>query len=147
MTDDARVIDIGPGLRLPWAELEFRATRASGPGGQHVNRSATRIELWWDLMASPALTEAQRSLLADRLGHRLDRAGRLRLVSGERRSQTQNRDAAVARLQALVAAALRPRKPRKATRPTRASVERRIEGKKRRGSLKRGRRKPGAEDA
>lgn len=147
MTDDARVIDIGPGLRLPWAELEFRATRASGPGGQHVNRSATRIELWWDLMASPTLTEAQRSLLADRLGHRLDRAGRLRLVSAERRSQTQNRDAAVARLQALVAAALRPRKPRKATRPTRASVERRIEGKKRRGSLKRGRQKPGAEDA
>lgn len=146
MAGEEQTIQITGAFRLPLAELTFRATRAGGPGGQHVNRSATRVELWWNAATSPSLTEVQRGLLLARLGHRIDQAGFLRLVSGARRSQAQNRDAAIERLQTLLAEALRIERPRKATRPTRASVERRLDQKKRRGSRKRERRRPGSDD-
>lgn len=146
MTDEARAVQVSPELRIPWSELEFHATRAGGPGGQHVNRSATKVELWWNVLTSPSLTEDQRTRLLSRLATRIDQAGFLRLVSGARRSQLQNREAALERFQDLVAAALTVPRRRKPTRPTRSSVERRIAQKKRRGSVKRDRRKPGGDE-
>jgi ribosome-associated protein len=138
-------LEITPALRIPWRELSFHATRAGGAGGQHVNKTATRIELRWNVADSPSLTEEQRALLLERLTRRLDRQGRIRVVSDERRSQSQNRAAAVDRLIRLVAGALQVARPRKATRPTAASVKRRIEAKKRRAGIKQNRRFRGDE--
>jgi len=136
MSDDA-FLEIDPTLRLPRAELEYRASRSGGPGGQHVNTSSTRIELWWDLAASPSLNEAQRARLLAKLATRLDTAGRLRLVSSGSRSQAQNKDEVTERFAALVAQALVVPKPRRRTRPTRASKEKRLQGKRQRGEIKR----------
>src|SRR6478609_2266156 len=94
---EASHLDVSPELRLPLTELEFRATRSGGPGGQHVNTSSTRVELWWDVAASPSLTDEQRLRLLNRLGSRLDSAGRLRLVSSESRSQLRNRESEIGR--------------------------------------------------
>jgi ribosome-associated protein len=116
--------------------LSFHATSAGGAGGQHVNRTATRIELRWNVAESPSLTEAQRTLLLARLARRLDKTGRIRLVSDERRSQRQNREEAVERFIRVVASALHVARPRKVTKPTRSSVERRLESKKRRAGTK-----------
>ena len=138
-------LEITPALRIPWRELSFHATRAGGAGGQHVNKTATRIELRWSVAESPSLTPEQRALLLQRLARRLDRQGRIRVVSDERRSQTQNRTAAVERLVRLLAGALHMARPRKATRPTAASVKRRIEGKKRRANVKQNRQFRGEE--
>src|SRR5438552_1347954 len=96
MPDDAR-LSVGNSLRIPRSELSFRATRAGGPGGQHVNTSSTRIELWWHLPSSGALTEGQRALLAERMAHRLDSEGWLRLVEAGSRSQLRNRQSVTAR--------------------------------------------------
>lgn len=135
-------LDVAPGLRLPLAELEFRASRAGGPGGQHVNTSSTRVEVWWDVAASPSLSEEQRARLLTRLATRLDGAGRLRLVAGGSRSQLRNREAVTERLAELVAAALVVPRTRKRTRPTRASKAARLESKRRRAATKRDRRPP-----
>lgn len=140
MTQDGGFLEITTELRLPLAELVVRATPSGGPGGQHANRSSTRVEVWWDVMASPSLSELQRARLAERLGRRLDRAGRLRIVCDSRRSQLQNREEALARLAEVAAAALYRPPRRRATRPTRASVERRLESKRARGARKRDRR-------
>jgi ribosome-associated protein len=131
---------VSPALVIPLAELEVRATRAAGPGGQHVNTSSTRIELVWDVAASPAVGEEVRARLLERLASRLDTSGRLRVVAGARRSQLQNREAALARLAELVAAALVVPKRRRPTKPTRASKERRLTEKRLRGERKRQRR-------
>jgi ribosome-associated protein len=133
-------LQVTPRLRIPWRELAFHASRAGGPGGQHVNKTSTRIELRWNLVESPSLSENQRQLLLERLSSRLDRRGRIRVVSDERRSQRQNRDVAVDRLVRLLAAALHVARPRKATKPTRASVEQRLGTKKHRSETKQGRR-------
>jgi ribosome-associated protein len=130
-------------LVIPLGELEIRATRSSGPGGQHVNTSSTRVEVVWDVAASPTPTAEQRKRLLVRLATRLDTSGRLRLVAGARRSQLQNRAAALERLAELVAAALVVPKRRKPTRPTRASKERRLTEKRQRGARKRDRRSGG----
>lgn len=135
-------LDVAPGLRLPLAELEFRASRAGGPGGQHVNTSSTRVEVWWDVAGSPSLSEEQRARLLTRLATRLDGAGRLRLVAGGSRSQLRNREAVTERLAELVAAALVVPKARKRTRPTRASKAARLDSKRRRSATKRDRRPP-----
>lgn len=135
-------LEITPALRLPLAELDYRATRAGGPGGQHVNTSSTRIEVWWDVRASLALTEEQRARLLDRLGNRLDSEGRLRMVASESRSQLRNREAATERLRATVAAALAVPKARKRTRPSRAAKAARLAAKRRRSATKRDRRPP-----
>jgi len=140
MIGEDGLLEITPVLRLPVRELSFRATPAGGPGGQHANRSSTRIELWWDVAASPSLTEAQRALIATRLGRRMDASGHLRLVSAERRSQSQNREAALERLVTLVRAALHVAPLRRRTRPTRASVEKRLAAKRNRANRKRDRR-------
>lgn len=136
--DDALVIS--GRVRIPRHELAWRATRAGGPGGQHVNTSATRVELRWNPLTSTALSEPQRALVAERLAPRLQADGTLRLVASEHRSQAQNRDAAEARLVALLRASLVRPVPRKATRPTRGSVERRLDAKREQGARKRDRR-------
>ncbi len=137
MADDLRVDD---GLLIPRDELTARATRAGGPGGQHVNTSSTRIELVWSVRDSRALTDEQRELLLARLASRLDADGTLRVVAAASRSQFQNRRAAEERLAELVRRALVRRRKRVATRPSRAAVERRIQSKKKRSEKKRNRR-------
>jgi ribosome-associated protein len=139
-------LEITPALLLPLAELDFRATRSGGPGGQHVNTSSTRIEVWWDVRSSPTLTEEQRARLMERLANRLDSEGWLRLVASESRSQLRNREAATQRLRELVASALAVRKPRKRTKPGRAVKAARLEAKRRRSALKRDRRPPGHDE-
>ena len=137
---------VTPELRIPRAELEYRASRSGGPGGQHVNTSSTRIEVWWDVAASAALDDAQRERLLARLATRLDGAGRLRLVSGATRSQLKNRVEVTARLVEMVAKALHVPKPRKKTRPSKAAKAARLEDKRRRSSLKASRRRTGRDE-
>lgn len=131
---------VSAGLRIPAAELTVRATRAGGPGGQHVNTSSTRVEVTWNLRESAALSDEERARLSARLASRVDARGVLRVVSAETRSQSQNRHLALARLAATVRNALVLPKARKATAPTRASRERRLDAKRKRGDTKRGRR-------
>lgn len=126
-------------LRLPREEIIMRASRSSGPGGQHVNTSSTRIELTWDIAASEVLSDAQRARLLEQLAPRLAGGSVLRIVAQEKRSQLRNREAALARLQQIVAAALVVPRPRRATRPTAASRERRLKDKKARSERKRDR--------
>jgi ribosome-associated protein len=135
-------LEITPTLRLPHSELDYRATRSGGPGGQHVNTSSTRIELWWDIGASPSVTENQRARLLARLASRLDGEGRLRIVASQSRSQLRNREAATERLREVVARALAVEKPRKRTKPSRAAKAARLEAKRRRSAIKRDRRAP-----
>lgn len=134
-------IVVSPTLAIPRAELTFRASRAGGPGGQHVNTSSTRVELLWDLTRSTVVSEAQRARLLEKLGTRLDAEGMIRVVASDRRSQSQNRDAAAERLAQIVRQALVVPKKRRATHPTKASRERRLDEKKRRGERKRDRRR------
>jgi ribosome-associated protein len=136
--DDA--IPVTRALAIPRAELSFRASRAGGPGGQHVNTSSTRIELLWDLERSAAIDEAQRALLREKLAGRLDAAGNVRVVASESRSQRQNREIAEERLATLVRDALKPRKARRPTKRPRRANEARLSDKKRRGERKRDRR-------
>jgi len=143
---DTPMLDISPALRIPAAELEYRASRSGGPGGQHVNTSSTRVELWWDVAGSPALTDEQRRHLLVRLASRLDGAGRLRLVSSGTRSQLRNREDVTERFRDIVARALVVPKPRKRTKPSRAAKAARLEGKRRRGATKRDRRRPRGEE-
>lgn len=127
-------------LAIPRAELVYRASRAGGAGGQHVNTSSTRIELLWNVRETLALTDAQRAHVAGKLASRLDGDGWVRIVSSARRSQLQNREAAEDRLVALVAAALVVPRKRKATKPSRGAKESRLAEKKKRGDTKRQRR-------
>ncbi len=137
MPDDVRVNDR---LTIPAAELSWRFSRASGPGGQGVNTTDSRVELSWDLAGSQMLPPALRERAVERLGHRLVN-GVLTVVASEHRAQLRNREAAAARLAGLVASAIAsPPRSRRATRPTKGSVERRIAEKKRRGQTKRNRR-------
>lgn len=126
-------------LSIPESELTERFSRSSGPGGQHVNTTDTRVELSWHIGASEALTDTQRQRLLTRLRPRLVQSV-LTISASEFRSQTANRRAARERLAALVREAIAPPPPpRRATRPTRGSKERRLAAKKQRGELKRGR--------
>ena len=130
------------GLIIPEAELAERFSRSSGPGGQGVNTTDSRVELSWDVAASTALTDAQRARLFDALANRLVN-GSVTIAAAEHRSQRQNRTAARIRLARLLGAALEPPAPaRRATRPSRAARARRVEAKRRRGDLKATRRHP-----
>lgn len=139
--DDPSVLRINGRLALPRSELRYAASRSGGPGGQHVNTSSTRIELWWDVATSPSLSDDQRERLLARLASRLDGSGRLRIVSAAHRSQLQNREAATDRFREIVAEALIVPKARRATRPTRSSKEARLRQKRERGAIKRERRR------
>ncbi|MFL5577287.1 MAG: alternative ribosome rescue aminoacyl-tRNA hydrolase ArfB [Gemmatimonadaceae bacterium] len=138
--DGDRYLTVNDRVRIPRAELDFRATRSGGPGGQHVNTSSTRIELLWNPARSAALDEAQRALVAERLSGRADAEGNVRIVASDSRSQRQNRERAEERLASLVRDALVVRKKRRPTKPSRAAKEARLAEKKRRGERKRDRR-------
>jgi ribosome-associated protein len=137
MTGD---VPVRPGVVIPEGELRWRFSRSSGPGGQSVNTTDSRVELSWDLAASSALTAVQRERALARLGSRLV-DGVLTVVASEQRSQLRNRTTATARLGTVVAEAIAPPpRQRRPTRPSKRAQERRIAEKKRRGETKRLRR-------
>ncbi len=125
---------------IPLGEITVRASRSSGPGGQHANVTASRVEASFDVAASGALTPEQKQRLLARTGPRVV------AVAQDARSQSRNRELALARLQRRLISGLSVARPRVATRPTRASVAQRLEGKRRRGERKRGRRAPADDD-
>ena len=138
----AEGIRITPEVAIPVAELEFRASRASGPGGQGVTTTDSRVELRFDLAGSPSLSDEAKELALRRLGPRVDSGGVLRVVAQAQRSQLANRRAAMERFAELLAAALATPRARRPTRPTRASTARRVESKRRRSATKRLRDRP-----
>ena len=130
-------IHINDKLSIPDDELRFRASRSSGPGGQHVNKVNSRVTLRFDLEQSPSLTETQKQRIANTLATRITKEGLLTLHAQRHRSQAANRALLLERFVDLLRAALRPRRKRRRTKPTRATVQRRLEQKQRRSRLKR----------
>jgi ribosome-associated protein len=138
------MVEINPSLSLPDGELELRTSRSAGPGGQNVNKLETRVTVRFDVAGSPSLTDDQRRRIQERLGTRISKAGVLQVSSQRHRTQAANREAAVARLAGLLAAALEPEAERKPTRMPKAAKRRRLEEKRRRGRLKAERTSPEA---
>ena len=135
-------LEVGPGLTIPESELQWRFSRSSGAGGQHVNTSDSRVQLTWDVAGSSAVTEEQRTRILERTGRRTA-AGTITVTVSARRSQLRNREAALDALRELLREALAPPAPaRRATRPTRGSQRRRLAGKQQRSATKQQRRRP-----
>jgi ribosome-associated protein len=131
-----RALQVTAGLAIPLSEVTVRVSRSSGPGGQHANVTASRVEASFDVLASLTLTDAQRALALARVGPRVV------AIAQDERSQTRNRELALARLGERLAVALAVPKRRRATRPTAASRERRLQAKRRGAERKRDRRSP-----
>ncbi len=145
MSDPAPVaaenlLQVNDSVAIPRSELDVRVSRASGAGGQHVNKTSSRVEIFWSVRNSKALNEDQRTYLLARLASRLTSEGSIRIVASDMRSQSRNRDLAEERLVETVRRALLVPKKRRPTRPTKASKEARLEGKKRQAHKKRDRR-------
>ena len=140
------VLHINEQMVIPLTESTFSASRASGPGGQHVNKAETRVQLRWNPSRSVALTETDRAQVCDRLAARLTTTGDIVLACGIHRSQRRNRQTCLDRLARLLRAALVPVQPRHKTRPTSASREKRLQQKKHRSDTKQRRRKPTGDD-
>jgi ribosome-associated protein len=136
----ARALEIREGLVLPAEDLTWTAARGSGPGGQNVNKVASRVDLRFDLAGTRALDEGTRSRLRTLARGRLDADGRIRITSERTRDQARNLEDARDKLRALVLRALEPPRPRRPTRPTASSRRRRLEEKRRRGQKKQDRR-------
>ena len=135
------LLAVNESLSIPRSELDVRVSRSSGAGGQHVNKTSSRVEIFWNILGSRALDEEQRARLLGRLSSRLTSDGSIRVVASDMRSQTRNRELAEERLADLVRRALIVPKKRRATKPTKASREARLESKKRHSSKKAERRK------
>jgi ribosome-associated protein len=129
-------LNVAPGVEIPLAEIQLRASRSSGPGGQHANVTASRIEAVFDVAASATLTADQKQRLQARLGSRVT------AVAQDARSQARNRELALERLRDKLASGLEVPKSRRPTRPGRAARERRLETKRRTAERKRARRRP-----
>lgn len=140
------MIEITPRLSIPEDELTIKATRSSGPGGQHVNKVSTRIVLEFDVDASPSLTPTQKRRIQEHLATRIALDGRLRIRCQRHRSQTANRREAIERFVALLQQALKPRARRVKTRVPRSERARRLDSKRKRSEQKRRRRRPGHDD-
>lgn len=130
---------VSPTLVIPLAELSWRFSRSGGPGGQHANTADTRVEVRFDVAGSPSLGPRQRARLQERLGDDV------RVVASDERSQARNRELALRRLAERLADGLRVRPARRATRPSRSSVQRRLQDKRRQATKKADRRRPAAE--
>lgn len=143
---DRRTLRVNATHAIPLDEIEVKATRSGGPGGQHVNVTSTRVEVRWNPARSRALSAEEKERVLARLGARLDRRGWLRIAASDTRSQRQNRDLALQRLASAVAAALKVPKKRRPTKPTAASREERLTIKRRRSEIKRQRGKPHWDD-
>ena len=124
-------------LSIPRHELDVRVSRSSGAGGQHVNKTSSRVEIFWNIAESPTLTDEQRARLQEKLASRLASDGSIRVVASDMRSQSRNREIAEERLADLVARSLIVPKRRRATKPTKASKEARLDDKRRQSSKKR----------
>lgn len=135
MPDKDNII-VNNSLTIPAWELTFSFSPSGGPGGQHANKAATRVTLFFDVANSPSLTEAQRKRLLKRLESRLDKDGILQINAQDTRSQHRNREIVLERFEDLLREALKPRKRRRKTRPSRTANERRLREKKKRGRLK-----------
>jgi ribosome-associated protein len=129
-------IEVMPGLNVPRSEIDYRATRAGGPGGQHVNTSSTRVELLWNIDRSAALTDEQRARIKVKLRKRISEDGTLRLTSASSRSQHQNKEDVTRRFANMLEQVLRIPKPRKKTKVPRAMKEARLQAKKNRSRVK-----------
>jgi ribosome-associated protein len=132
-------IVLSPTVHIPLSEIEIRFIRSSGPGGQHVNKTSSQAEIVFDLFGSQSVSEADREWLQHRLANKLDSEGKIRITAQTNRSQLQNRKEAIEKLRSLLTEALKRPKKRRKTKPTKASVERRLESKKRDSEKKKGR--------
>src|SRR4051794_6504363 len=132
---------VRPGLEIPDSEIVVRTSRSSGPGGQHANVTASRVEAVFDVAASSALNDDQKARVSARWGPRVT------AVAQDTRSQARNRELALERLRGRLASALAPVRKRRPTAPTKASRRRRVDAKRRRGETKRARRRPSADDS
>jgi len=128
---EGELLRVTPSCAVPLGELRWRFSRSGGPGGQHANTADTRVEVIFDVVGSPSLSPHHRARLLDRLGPEV------RVVASDERSQARNRELALERLRSRLAAALRVATPRRPTRPTRSSQERRVEAKRQRSQIKR----------
>ncbi|MCH2171273.1 aminoacyl-tRNA hydrolase [Myxococcota bacterium] len=142
----ATELQIRPGLSIPLAEIQETASRAGGPGGQHVNKASTRATLRWNVLKSQALTTAQRQRIVERLSSRITRRGEIVVHADRFRSRARNRELARERLAELVRSGLSVPRDRVGTRPTRSSRERALAAKKHRGTLKAQRSRPTRDD-
>lgn len=133
------MIEISRSLRIPDSELRLEYSRSTGPGGQNVNKLETRVTILFDVEESPSLSETQRDRIHATLRTRITKKGILRVTSQRHRTQAANRNAAMERFIDLLKDAIRPARKRKPTKPTKASNQRRLDSKKKRGDSKRGR--------
>jgi ribosome-associated protein len=140
MSTENQVV-INEELAIPESELSFSFSTSGGPGGQHANKAETRVTLSFDVAGSSSLDESQRERILARLGNRIGGDGTLKISASTSRSQYDNRQEVIARLQALLEEALRPRKKRRPTKPSRAAVEQRLEAKRRHSQRKQERQK------
>lgn len=137
MTD---TLFIASGVEIPVSELTYKTSRSGGKGGQNVNKVETKVELLFDVAASPSLPPEVKAMLMKKLGSRIDTEGVMHVASQVHRSQLQNKEEATERFQDLLQAALKPEKPRRATKPTRSSKEKRLTGKREKSQKKTNRR-------
>jgi len=134
------LLAVNESVSIPRTELDVRVSRSSGAGGQHVNKTSSRVEIFWNIVGSRAVSEEQRARLMERLASRLTTEGSIRVVASDMRSQSRNRELAEERLAEMVRRALIVPRKRKATKPTRAAKEARLDSKKRHSTKKRDRR-------